>query len=89
MSHPTMSASMGRGATAIQAPTFLLAQLQGHEIFFIMTPCQGMASSRHLQPWQATAMMTTMRMHELRGKLAIGSTLGPFLSIFVRPNTIT
>jgi hypothetical protein len=28
-------------------------------------------------------------MHELRGKLVIGSTLGPFLSIFIHPNAVT
>jgi hypothetical protein len=28
-------------------------------------------------------------MHELREKLGIGSTLGPFLSIFVHPNIVT
>jgi hypothetical protein len=49
----------------------------------------GMALPRHLQPWQAIATTTTVRTHELRGKLAIGSTLGPFLSIFVHPNTVT
>jgi hypothetical protein len=70
-------------------PTFLPMQLQGHEIFFIMTPCQGMASPRHLQPQHATTTTTTVRMHEQRGKLAIGSTLGPFLSIFVLPDTVT
>jgi hypothetical protein len=33
--------------------------------------------------------MMTVRMHELRGKLGIGSNLGHFLSIFVHPDTIT
>jgi hypothetical protein len=41
-----MSTSTEQGATAVQAPTFSLAQLQDHEIFFIMTPYQGMASPR-------------------------------------------
>jgi hypothetical protein len=31
----------------------------------------------------------TVLTHEQRGKLAIGSTLGPFLSIFVHLDTIT
>jgi hypothetical protein len=48
-----------------------------------------MASPRHLQPRQATSTTVTVRMHEQRGKLAIGSTLGPFLSIFVYPDTVT
>jgi hypothetical protein len=34
-------------------------------------------------------MMMTVRMHELRGKLGIESTLGPFLSIFVHLDTVT
>jgi hypothetical protein len=33
--------------------------------------------------------MTTVRMHKLRGKLGIGSTLGHSLSIFVHPNVVT
>jgi hypothetical protein len=82
MPHPIMSASIGRGAMVVQAPTFLPAQLQGHEILFIMTPCQGMASPRHLQPRRTTTTMMTVRKHELRGKLGIGSTLGHSLSIF-------
>jgi hypothetical protein len=51
----------------------------------------GLAASTmiHLQPRRATTTTTTMRMHELRGKLGIGSTLGPFLSIFVHPDTAT
>jgi hypothetical protein len=71
------------------SPTFSPAQLQGHEIFFIMTPCQGMASPRHLQPRHAATTTTTVRMHELRGKLEIRSTLGPFLSTFVYSDTVT
>jgi hypothetical protein len=70
-------------------PTFSPVQLQGHEIFSIMTLCQGMASPRHLQPWHATTAMMTMRMQKLRGKLGIGSTLGHSLSIFVHPNAVT
>jgi hypothetical protein len=31
----------------------------------------------------------TVRMHELRGKLGIGSTLGHSLSIFIHPNAVT
>jgi hypothetical protein len=69
-------------------PTFLLAQLQSHKIILIMTPCQGMASPRHLQLWHTDTTTTTMRAHEQRGKLAIGSTLGPFLSIFIHPDTV-
>jgi hypothetical protein len=48
-----------------------------------------MASPRHLQPQHATTTTTTVQIHELRGKLAIGSTLGPFISIFVHPDTVT
>jgi hypothetical protein len=48
-----------------------------------------MAAPRHLQPRHATTTMTTVRMHELKGKLGIGSTLGHFLSIFVHPNKVT
>jgi hypothetical protein len=43
----------------------------------------------HLQPRHATTMTTTVRMHELRGKLGIGSTLRPFISIFIHPDTVT
>jgi hypothetical protein len=52
-------------------------------------PAQGMASPRHLQPRPATTTTMTVRMHELRGKLGIGSTLGHSLSIFVHPNIVT
>jgi hypothetical protein len=48
-----------------------------------------MASPRHLQPRHATTTTMTVRMHELRGKLAIGSNLGPFLSIFIYPDIVT
>jgi hypothetical protein len=34
-------------------------------------------------------MTMTVRMHKLRGKLGIGSTLGPSLSIFVHLDTVT
>jgi hypothetical protein len=54
-----------------------------------MTPCQGMASPRHLQLWHVDTTTTTMRAHKHKGKLAIGSTLGPFLSIFIDPDTVT
>jgi hypothetical protein len=85
-----MSTSMGWRATVVQAPfTFSSAQLQGHEILFIMIPCQGMASPRHLQPWPATIATMIVRIHELRGKLGIGSTLGHYLSIFIHPNDVT
>jgi hypothetical protein len=80
--HPTISASTGLGAMVVQAPTFSSAQLQGHEIFLIMTPCQGLASPRHPQLWHANTTTTTMRTHEQRGKLAIGSTLEPFSFCF-------
>jgi hypothetical protein len=51
----------------------------------------GLAASTviHLQPQHGTTTTTTVRMHRLRGKLGIGSTLGPFLSIFVHPNIVT
>jgi hypothetical protein len=83
MPHPIMFTSTERGATAIQASSpFSLAQLQGHETLFIMTPCQGMASLRHQQPRRTTTTTMTVQKHELRGKLGIGSTLGHALSIF-------
>jgi hypothetical protein len=40
----------------------------------------------HLQPRHATTTTTTVQMHELGGKLAIGRS---FLSIFVHPDTVT
>jgi hypothetical protein len=51
----------------------------------------GLAASTviHLQPRHATITTTIVRMHELRGKVGIGSTLGLFLSIFVHPDTVT
>jgi hypothetical protein len=51
----------------------------------------GLAASTviHLQPRHATTTTMTVRMHELRGKLGLGSTLGSFLSIFVHPDTVT
>jgi hypothetical protein len=54
-----------------------------------MTPCQGMASPHHLQPRRATTTTMTVRTHELRGKLGIGSTLWHSLFIFVHPNAVT
>jgi hypothetical protein len=50
----------------------------------------GLATSTmiHLQPRHATTTTMTVQMHELRGKLGIGSTLGSFLSIFVYPDTV-
>jgi hypothetical protein len=43
----------------------------------------------HLQPRHSTTTTTIVQMHELRGKLGIGSTLGPFLSIFVHSDNVT
>jgi hypothetical protein len=43
----------------------------------------------HLQPRHATTTTTTLRTHEPRGRLGIGSTLGHFLSIFIHLDTVT
>jgi hypothetical protein len=84
---------MGRGATAVQAPHLFIDVASGpRKLLHHDTASRyGLAASIviHLQPWHATTTTTTVRMHELRGKLGLGSTLGPFLSIFLHPDTVT
>jgi hypothetical protein len=84
--HPTMSTTMERGATAIQAPTFLPTQLQGPRnlLHHDTTSGYGLAVSTviYVQPRHATTTTTTVRMHELREKLGLGSILGPFFYFY-------
>jgi hypothetical protein len=93
MPHPTMSTSTGRGATAVQAPHLFAGAASGPRnlLHHDTVSGYGLAASTmiHLQPQHATAATTTVRMHKLREKLIIGSTLGPFLSIFVHLDTVT
>jgi hypothetical protein len=84
---------MGRGATAVQAPYLFAGAASGPRnlLHHDTMSRYGLAASTviNLQPWHATTTMMTVRMHELRGNLGIGSTLGPFLSIFVHPDIVT
>jgi hypothetical protein len=90
-----MSSSMGRGATAVQAPHLFAGVASGPRnlLHHDIASGYGLAASTviHLQPRHATTTTTTttVRMYELRRKLGIGSTLGSFLFIFVHPNTVT
>jgi hypothetical protein len=84
--HPTMSTSMGWGATAIHAPHLFVGAASGPRNLLHHDTMLGYGLTAstviHLQPQQTTTTTTTVRMNELRGKLAIESTLGSFLSIF-------
>jgi hypothetical protein len=88
-----MFTSTGWGATAVQAPHLFTGAALGpwNLLHHDSMSGYGLVTSTviHLQPRHAITTTTTVRMHELRGKLGIGSILGPFLSIFVHPDTIT
>jgi hypothetical protein len=88
-----MSTSTGQGATAVQAPHLFTdaASRPQNLLHYDNVSGYSLAASTviHLWPRHATTTTTTVRMHVLRGKLAIGGTLGPFLSIFVHPDTVT
>jgi hypothetical protein len=84
---------MGRGATVVQALHLFAGAASGPRnlLHHDTVSGYGLAASSviHLQPRHATTTTMTLRMHEPRGKLSIGSTLGPFLSIFVHPDIVT
>jgi hypothetical protein len=89
-----MSTSTGQGATAVQALHLFAGATSGPRnlVHHDTMSGYGLAVSTviHLQPRHTTTTtMTTVRTHEPRGRVGIGSTLRPFLSIFVHPDTVT
>jgi hypothetical protein len=88
-----MSTSTGRGATAVQAPQLFADAASGPRnlLHHDTVLGYGLAASTviHLQPRHVVTTTTIVRLHELIGKLAIGSTLGHFLSIFIHPYIVT
>jgi hypothetical protein len=88
-----MPTSTRRGAMAVQAPHLFASANSGPRNLLhndtVSRYALAASTVIHLQLRHATTTMTTVRMHELRGKLGIKSILGSFLSIFIYPDTVT
>jgi hypothetical protein len=84
-----MSTSTGQGATVVQAPHLFTDTTSEPSNLLHHDTMSGYGFTTSSTTMTCRTAMMIVLTHEQRGKLAIGSTLGPFLSIFVHLDTIT